>query len=128
MKIDSIYEHRSGRSSYSYEIEFCDEMKKQTISLSEDTYQQKLVFTRIVNDSLRRIDLVKIENCNAFIQCSYKYYQFDNRFICDKNGICQFTKAYKRRQVIILILGAVFFIIATTITWKLFNSKFVKTL
>jgi hypothetical protein len=128
VKIDSIYQHRSGRSTSSYKIVFQDDMKKQTIDLQEDTYQNKLIFSRIVMDSARTIDLVKIENCKGFIQCSYKYYQYDNRFICDKNGICQFTEAYKKRQVIILILASIFFIIVTTIIYKLFNSKFVKTL
>jgi hypothetical protein len=128
VKIDSIYEYTSGRSGYSYGIKFRDDMKTQTISLDEDTYRRNLVFSGIVNDSIRTIDLVKIENCKAFIQCSYKYYQYDNRFICDKNSICHFTQAYKERQILILILGAVFFIIATTIIYKLFNSKFVKTL
>lgn len=128
VKIDSVYEYRSGRSSYSYGIKFQDDMKTQTISLNEDTYRRNLVFSGIVNDSIRTIDLVKIENCKAFIQCSYKYYQYDNRFICDKNGICHFTQPYKERQIKIILLGAVFFIIVTTIMYKLFNSKFVKTL
>ncbi len=123
VKIDSISKYRSG-SSYSYSIYFRHDMKTETISLTEGN----LVFSEIVNNRVKTIDLVKVENCKAFIQCTYKYYQYDNRFICDKNGICQFTEAYKKRQVIILILASIFFIIVTTIIYKLFNSKFVKTL
>ncbi len=134
VKIDSIYRFKSstskngGGTTYSYAIEFKDDMNKQEIFISEQTYKKTYTFNGIVNDSIRTIDLVKIENCKGFIQCSYKYYQYDNRFICDKNGICQFTEDYKKRQVIILILAAIFFIIVTTIIYKLFNSKFVKTL
>lgn len=123
VKINSVYRYRSG-SSHSYSINFKDGKNTEAISLA----QGNPVFIGIVNGYIKTIDLVKVEKCNAFIQCTYNYYQYDNRFICDKNGICHFTTAYRERQVMILILGAVFFIIVSTIMYKLFNSKFVKTL
>ncbi|MGJ8744454.1 hypothetical protein [Polaribacter sp.] len=116
------------RHGYTYSVEFQFGDKKESFILRQDSEQEKRVFKQIIIDSIRTIDLVRIENCKAFIQCTYRYYSYDERFFCDEKGICNFTDPYKKKQILVLVFGGIFFLVVTTIIYKLFNSKFVKTL
>jgi hypothetical protein len=134
IQIDTVTErHYSGSGAgsshgYTYSIAFQFGDKKESFILRRGSEQEKRVFKQITRDSIRTIDLVRIENCKAFIQCTERYYPYDERFFCDEKGICNFTDTYKKKQVMYLIFGGIFFLVVTTIIYKLFKSNFVKTL
>jgi len=132
IKIDTINKisksnRRGGSGSY-YSITFKDVNKKYNLILHENTKLQNEIRNKIISQGVRTIDLVKKQNCKWINLCMEKYFTYDERFFCDGNGKCNFTDAYKKKQLGYLIFGALVFIGITYCTYRVYNSKIIKSL
>ncbi len=129
VKIDSIYSvsHTGRPGNYNF-IRFEDSGKKISLLLEENTLIQKKLLWKIFNDSVQIIDLVKRERNKTFFPQNTVYFTYDDRFICDANGKCNFTEDYKNKVLNYLILGALVFIAITYFTYRVYNSQIIKSL
>ncbi|WP_281336926.1 hypothetical protein [Flavobacterium eburneipallidum] len=130
VKIDSIYSvsHAGNRNGDSHYINFKDSDKKISLLLEENTLIQKNLVGQLFNDNIRTYNLVKREKIKSFFPQNTVYFTYDDRFICDANGKCNFTEAYKKKQLGYLILGALVFIGITYFTYRVYNSRIIKSL
>ncbi|MBA0882661.1 hypothetical protein [Flavobacterium undicola] len=129
VKIDSIYRYSNAgnRNGDSHYINFKDSGKTISLLLKEKTNRQKQIFTDIFNDRIRTVDLVKKLKSKTLLR-GIMYYTYDERFVCDSNDQCDFTEAYKRNQIKYLILGFFIFIGITYCTYRIYNSRIIKSL
>lgn len=128
VKIDTIYSvNKAGNKGYSHYIKFKDDNKTISLLLKEKSSRQKQIFTDIFNDSIRTVDLVKKLKSKTLLR-SIIYYTYDERFVCDANDQCDFTEAYKRNRIKYLILGLSIFIGITYLTYRIYNSRIIKSL
>lgn len=132
IKIDTINKisrsTRRGGSGYYYSIIFKDGDKKYNLILHENTKLQNKIRNKIIAQGFRTIDLIKRQNCEWVNLCMEKYFTYDERFVCDENGKCDFTDTYKKEQLGYLIFGALIFIVITYCTYRVYNSRIIKSL
>ncbi len=130
IKIDSFYtvSHSGNRNGDSHYINFKDSRKKNSLLLKENTLVQKQILSKIFNEDVRIIDLVKRERNKTFFPQSTVYFTYDDRFICNVNGECNFTEAYKNEVLNHLIFGVLVFIGITYCTYRVYNSRIIKSL
>lgn len=130
VKIDSIYSvsHSGNRNGDSHYINFKDSGKKVSLLLKENTLMQKELLSKVFKGNVRIIDLVKRERNKTFFPQNTVYFTYDDRFICNTNGKCNFTEAYKKGLLNYLILGVLLFIGITYCFYKVYNSRIIKSL
>lgn len=130
VKIDSIYtvSHSGNRNRDSHYINFKDSGKKNSLLLKENTLIQKQLLSKIFNDNVRIINLVKREKNKTFFPQNTMYFTYDDRFICNANRKCNFTEAYKKELLNHLIFGILVFIWITYCTYRVYNSRIIKSL
>ena len=129
VKINSIYRvSHTGRKGNYHFIRFEDSGKKISLSLEENTLVQKQILSKVFNEDVRIIDLVKRERNKTFFPQNTVYFTYDDRFICDSNGKCNFTEGYKNKVLNYLIFGVLIFIGITYCTYRVYNSRIIKSL
>lgn len=128
VKIDSIYTVSHSGYGNSHYIHFKDSVKNNNFLLSENTFVQKQILWKIFKEDNRIIDLVKRERNKTFFPQNTRFFTYDDRFICDTDGKCNFTEAYKKKLLNYLFLGTLVFIGITYCTYRVYNSRIVKSL
>lgn len=130
VKIDSVYSVKTGRgpNSNALYINFKDSGKTFSLLLEQNTTVQKRFVGRLFTDNVRTYNLVKREKSKSFFPQKTVYFTYDDRFICNANNECNFTEAYKNKVLNYLIFGALVFIGITYCTYRVYNSRVIKSL
>lgn len=129
VKIDSTYKvSHTGRPGNYHFIYFKDSGKTISLLLKENTLAQKQILSKIFNKNARVINLIKREKTNSFFPQNTMYFTYDDRFICNTNGKWDFTVVYKNKILYYLIFGTLIFIGITYCTYRVYNSRIIKSL
>ncbi|GEL10099.1 hypothetical protein SAMN05192550_0878 [Flavobacterium glycines] len=130
VKIDSIYtaSHSGNRNGDSHYINFKDSGKKINLLLTENTLVQKQILTNIFYEHTGTIDIVKREKTKSYLPQNTVYFTYDDRFICNVNGKCNFTETYKNKVSNYLIWGALIFAGISYCTYRVYNCRIIESL
>lgn len=112
VKIDSVYSEKVGRgpNTNATFINFKNSGKTVSIILERNTPVQKKLVGRLFTDNVRTYNLIKRERSESFFPQKTIYFTYDDRFICDSNGKCNFTEENKNKRIIYLSFGFLIFI------------------
>lgn len=130
VKIDSIYSVKmaSGPKGDALFINFKDSGKTVNFILERNTPIQKRLVGQLFTDNVRTFNLVKREKSKSFFPQNTTYFTYDNRFICDSNGKCDFTEENKNKRILYLSLGFLIFIGIHYGVYRFYKNKKAKSL
>ncbi|MEL1241610.1 hypothetical protein [Flavobacterium flavipallidum] len=125
VKIDSVYfvQVASGPKGSAPYINFKDSGKTVTLMFENNTLIQKKLLAQFLNKDVKTYNFVKREGSKSFFPQDTRYFIYDDRFICDSDGNCDFTKENKRKRLMFLSLGFVIFIVIHYHAIRSYNKK-----